>query len=70
MKSRVQKIYKELDRFIKNYRPANQSKYIHLKKDDYRLLVESLFYLSRFHSNTGEMKCAVLILIVIIQKLQ
>lgn len=42
MKTRVKKIYKELDRFIKNYRPANQSKYIHLKKDDYRLLIESL----------------------------
>lgn len=44
MKTPVKQIYKELDRFIKNYRPANQSKYIHLKKDDYRLLVESLSY--------------------------
>lgn len=44
MNARVKKIYKDLDRFIKNYSLANQSKYIHLKKNDYTLLVESLSY--------------------------
>lgn len=44
MNARIREIYKNLDRFIKNHCPINQSKYIHLRKRDYKLLVESLPY--------------------------
>ena len=44
MNTRVREIYKNLDRFIKNHCPTIQSKYIHLKKHHYKLLVESLSY--------------------------
>ncbi len=81
MNARIIKIFKDLDRFIKNHCPTNQSKYIHLRKRDYKLPVESLSYreqclaekkwlcyLSRFHHNIGEIRCAVLIPTVIIRK--
>lgn len=42
MNLRLKQIYTDLDRFIKNYPPNCQNKYIRLRKNDYNLMVKSL----------------------------
>lgn len=50
MRKHVIRIFKILDRFIKNYQKSHQSKYIRLRKEDYNLAVKSLDYFQRLQA--------------------
>lgn len=51
MKARIKQIYAELDRFISHYKKGHQIKYIRLKPEDYKLLVESLPHYQQLIAN-------------------
>ncbi len=50
MRQHVTRIFRTLDRFIKNYQKSHQSKYIRLKKEDYNLAIKSLPYFQRLQA--------------------
>jgi hypothetical protein len=51
MKARIKQIYAELDRFISNYKKGYQIKYIRIKPEDYKLLVDSLPHYQQLIAN-------------------